>query len=136
MEAASIDNMTGDARAIRTARKMVKAMVASCRDDLCAVAELLTDELLTNAVQHGGGQFRLAASVKESKLRVVVSDHFTSVPVTVYPSGHDWERGRGMTIVAAMATNWGIERAGSDKSIWFELDLAEQGGCGGLSGLG
>jgi hypothetical protein len=41
-----------------------------------------------------------------------------------------------MTIVAAMATNWGIERAGSDKSIWFELDLAEQGGCGGLSGLG
>jgi anti-sigma regulatory factor (Ser/Thr protein kinase) len=102
----------------------VKSLIAGFRDDLAATAELLTDELLTNAVQHGGGKFDLVASIEADRLRVVVSDVWPSAPVTVYPSGHQLERGRGMTIVDAMASNWGIERSDSTKAVWFELDLA------------
>jgi len=124
MTVRSLDKMTGDAGSIPTARRRVKSLIAGFRDDLAATAELLTDELLTNAVQHGGGKFDLVASIEADRLRVVVSDVCPSAPVTVYPSGHQLERGRGMTIVDAMASNWGIERSDSTKAVWFELDLA------------
>jgi anti-sigma regulatory factor (Ser/Thr protein kinase) len=120
---ATLDQITGDAQSITAARRAVRAMVAGYRDDLAAVAELLTDELLTNAVLHGGGQFGLTARVDETRLRVIVSDVLSSERVTVYPPGHELEYGRGMTIVDAMASKWGVERHGSEKSIWFELDL-------------
>jgi anti-sigma regulatory factor (Ser/Thr protein kinase) len=120
----TVDQMIGDAQSIATARRAVRALVAGNRDDLAALAELLTDELLTNAVLHGGGQFSLTARADGKRLRVSVSDRFSSERVTVYPPGHELEYGRGMTIVDAMASKWGIERHGSEKSIWFELDLA------------
>jgi anti-sigma regulatory factor (Ser/Thr protein kinase) len=124
MTTRSLDKMTGDAGAIPAARRQVKSMIAEIREDLAATAELLTDELLTNAVQHGGGKFYLVAKIEADRLRVVVSDVWPSAPVTVYPSGHQLERGRGMTIVDAMASSWGIERSDSRKAVWFELDLA------------
>lgn len=123
MRVKSLEQITGDARSIPDARRVVRGMVAAWGDELSSVAELLTDELLTNAVEHGGGQFALTASIEEKQLRVVVTDLSSSAPVTVYPAGHDLERGRGMTIVDAVATNWGIDRSGSEKSIWFELHL-------------
>ena len=103
---------------------MVRTLAAESGSDLAAVAELLTDELLTNAVRHGGGQFSLQAAIERSRLRVIVSDLWSSAPMTVYPPGHDLEHGRGMTIVDAMATKWGVERRDAEKSVWFELDLA------------
>jgi anti-sigma regulatory factor (Ser/Thr protein kinase) len=124
MQVESLEKMTGDARSIPDARRLVKAMVVGRGDELAAVAELLTDELLTNAVGHGGGQFSLTASIDGQRLRVAVSDLRPSAPVTVYPPGHELERGRGLTIVDAVATDWGIDRLSSEKSVWFELHLA------------
>jgi anti-sigma regulatory factor (Ser/Thr protein kinase) len=124
MTATRIDKMTGDVSSIAAARAMVREMTAARRGDLAAVAELLVDELLTNAVEHGGGQFSLAAAIEEERLRVVVTDMRRSVPVTVYPPGHVLDHGRGMTIVDAMASRWGVEPLGAEKSIWFELDLS------------
>jgi anti-sigma regulatory factor (Ser/Thr protein kinase) len=123
MPGRSLEKMIGDAGSIAAARKMVRTMTSECEPDVAAVAELLTDELLTNAVQHGGGQFSLEAAIESSRLRVVVSDLWSSAPVTVYPPGHELEHGRGMTIIDAMATKWGVERLDSEKSVWFELDL-------------
>jgi anti-sigma regulatory factor (Ser/Thr protein kinase) len=124
MPVKSLDKMHGNAESIPTARRMVRELTAAQRDDLAAVAELLTDELLTNAVVHGGGQFLLHAEIERDRLRVVVSDVELSAPVTVGPPGHVLEHGRGMTIVEAMASSWGVDRLGSEKSVWFELDLA------------
>lgn len=119
----TIDKMIGDEKSIAAARQAVRALTAGSRDDRYAIAELLADELLTNAVVHGGGQFTLAAWVDETRLRVIVSDQSSSAPLDVFPPGHELEYGRGLTIVDAMASKWGIERCGSEKSIWFELDL-------------
>jgi anti-sigma regulatory factor (Ser/Thr protein kinase) len=84
---------------------------------------LLADELLTNAVAHGGGKFSLAARLDGTLLRVAVSDQSSSAPVKVYPPDNNLEHGRGLRIVDATASKWGIERRGSEKAVWFELDL-------------
>lgn len=104
---------------------MVRAMTARHRADLAETAELITDELATNAVRHGGGRFTMRASVDRQRLRVSVTDRRGSSPVTVYSPGHDLETGRGLTIVEAMASSWGIERQSAEKMIWFELDLPD-----------
>lgn len=124
MPARSLDKIVGGAGSIAAARKMVRALTHGHPDDVSAVAELLTDELLTNAVVHGGGEFTLAAGIEGGWLRVVVSDSTPTAPVTVFGPGHDLDGGRGMTIVNSLATRWGVERSGSDKAIWFELALA------------
>jgi hypothetical protein len=57
---------------------------------------------------------------------VTVSDTAAESPVTVFAPGHDLDRGRGLTIVAALASRWGIEREQDAKEIWFELDLGSR----------
>jgi anti-sigma regulatory factor (Ser/Thr protein kinase) len=123
MSTAASSTISGDARSIPGARRMVRALTARYRADLAETAELLTDELVTNAVMHGGGRFTVRASIDPERLRVTVSDRWGSSPVTVFDPGHDRESGRGLTIVEAMASRWGIERHDSEKWIWFEIEL-------------
>jgi anti-sigma regulatory factor (Ser/Thr protein kinase) len=87
------------------------------------VAELLTDELVTNAVVHGGGRFHLSAVIDEHSLRVRVKDEQVSGSLPVAAAGHDRDRGRGLTIVEALASHWGIECQETGKWVWFEIDL-------------
>lgn len=88
------------------------------------VIELLSSELLANAVLHGpegaaiGVQLRCADEV----VRVSVSDQGQESPVVMHnePSA---PTGRGMAIVEAMSSRWGIEEHDDGKTVWFELDL-------------
>jgi anti-sigma regulatory factor (Ser/Thr protein kinase) len=117
--------MSGDERSIRSARRMVRALTTEYREELGETAELLADELVTNAVRHGGGQFTITASIEDRRLRVTVSDRESSSQVIVNRSGHHRDQGRGLTLVDAMASSWGIERDETEKSVWFEIDLSE-----------
>lgn len=114
--------MTGDAGSVRTARTVVRDLMAREPADVRDVAVLLTDELVTNALVHGGGRFCLDVEVRSDAVRVAVADRGAGEPRVLHPSG-DREHGRGMAIVDALAASWGVDREHARKVVWFELPL-------------
>jgi anti-sigma regulatory factor (Ser/Thr protein kinase) len=85
------------------------------------VAVLLTSELVTNAIQHQTGTtITLAISCVCDQLRVAVHDSSRRVPVQV-DAPADAEAGRGLMLVASLSNNWGFNRTGAGKSVYFTL---------------
>lgn len=81
-------------------------------------AALLVSELVTNAVVHGGGKVEVAVLLIADRVRVEVHDHGKGLPVG--PDEPD-ESGRGLLIVDAVASAWGVEAGDDGKRVWFEL---------------
>ena len=86
-------------------------------------AELLTSEIVTNAVTHG-------ASGPSDELTVrVVADGYVRVEVVDPGPPFDLaaaERaphpgGWGLFLVDALATAWGVDPEGAGKKVWFEI---------------
>ncbi|GAA3197784.1 ATP-binding protein [Dactylosporangium siamense] len=84
--------------------------------------ELLLCELVTNAVVHAGGVTAVRLGLDEETLRVTVCDHVTAPPVTRH-AAPDADHGRGLALVEALATRWGVDRAqpATGKCVWLEL---------------
>jgi hypothetical protein len=94
-------------------------------------ALLCVAELAANAVLHGRGPFRVAVSQLEDGVRVEVLDaRGDDVPIAVPPSGvaaaviADSTTGRGLQLVAAVATRWGVVTRAGEKSVWAEIGEA------------
>jgi serine/threonine-protein kinase RsbW len=88
-----------------------------------AVVELLTSELVANAVVHGPqhGSILVGTRAHDGRFEVAVSDESPQVPV-VRDSGPLDEGGRGMMLVELMAVDWGVRvEDGLRKSVWFQV---------------
>lgn len=90
------------------------------------VVELLTSELLANAVLHGPQDGIVGVRLKTSDklLRVTVTDRAPTAPVVLHPDPIE-PSGRGMAIVEAMSNRWGVDLASGGKAVWFELELGD-----------
>ena len=88
------------------------------RDD----AALLVTELVTNVVDHVGGEAGLALELELSDgwLRVSVADGSSVRPV-VRELDSENPRGRGLRLVRAIADRWGAEDHQGGKRVWLEL---------------
>lgn len=104
---------------------------SSVRAAICAwgvpvdpyVAALLTSELVTNAIRHEAGDtIKLFISCSCGHLRVYVHDSSRTWPVPLNPAP-DAEAGRGLTLVASLATDWGVYRTPGGKAVYFTLAL-------------
>ncbi|MDF3298570.1 ATP-binding protein [Streptomyces tropicalis] len=85
------------------------------------VAELLTSELVTNALVHTDHDAVLTACVAPHGLRVEVRDFVARRPrPRATGGGHD-THGRGLFLVQSLADAWGVRAHGVGKSVWFEL---------------
>ena len=98
-------------------------------------AHLLTSELVTNAVRHGGTPAHDRITVRISlhrRLRVEVTDA---------GEGFRWGRlgatdpmrgdgGLGFLLIAELASSWGVE-SGPPTRVWFELDPRRPFDAGG-----
>jgi anti-sigma regulatory factor (Ser/Thr protein kinase) len=84
-------------------------------------AELLTSELVTNAIAHEAGEtVMLTITCICGQLRVDVHDTSCDEPVPV-DVPLDAETGRGLMLVATLATDWGYHRTSSGKAVYFTL---------------
>jgi anti-sigma regulatory factor (Ser/Thr protein kinase) len=84
-------------------------------------AVLLASELVTNAITHEtGGSVTLGIGCFRGRLRVDVYDTSRSFPVVSDAPG-DAETGRGLMLVAALATEWGFYRTPAGKAVYFTL---------------
>ena len=103
------------------ARAWVRDLCATC--DLDAVSEdaaLMVSELVTNVFLHARTDCLIRAEVGDHVMRVEVADEDeTAVRPLVSADGS--ERGRGLSIVATLATAWGVEYQPAGKTVWFTL---------------
>ncbi|WP_251067473.1 ATP-binding protein [Streptomyces sp. ISL-36] len=86
------------------------------------VAELLTSELVTNALIHTDHGAVVTATVVPDSLRVEVRDFVPGLPEPDVPFADDGTHGRGLVLVEALADSWGVEDHGVGKVVWFELN--------------
>ncbi|WP_433232469.1 ATP-binding protein [Actinomadura formosensis] len=87
---------------------------------------LMVDELVTNAVVHGTGPVRLALCIDGAVLTAEVGDADPAAPAApaAPPGVPDWsEGGRGLLLVAALATEFGARPAPPGKTVWFTRHL-------------
>jgi len=99
---------------------MIRALAGQCSPDLCDMAELVADEVITNAVTHGGGRFRLSALATDESVTVIVSDERPTAPMVQNGEPEDLG-GRGMRIVDLMSTAWGCQGIDVGKEVWFTM---------------
>ncbi|MEV5583752.1 ATP-binding protein [Streptomyces parvus] len=95
---------------------------------LTADLQLIATELATNAVRHGLPPVRatLSLSLRTESVRVAVTDagpSFDPEPVIASweHSAGDACHGRGLMLVAALSTAWGVDRLDLGQRVWAEL---------------
>ncbi len=88
-------------------------------------AQLATSELVANAVRHAGTGLVLSVSLEEGVV-IAIEDSRPEIrhPVLVGP-GSMAESGRGLHIVAAVSSDWGIRATPTGKAVWFALALPD-----------
>ena len=108
----------------RAARRDLRtALEARLEPDALATVELLTTELVTNAVQHARSTAQVTAAVTPRGLRIAVADAGPGVPSVRYGGPPEAERGRGLALVESLSSAWGIEQSAAGKAVWFEVAL-------------
>lgn len=93
------------------------------------VAQLLTSELVTNAVVHARSDIELVLKLNADILRVEVRDRKAALPANRGAAVDD-DAGRGIRVVDSLAHRWGASRTGERKVVWFELVLSETDATG------
>lgn len=110
------------------ARRTLRQLFAAARvdRDTSETAVLLATELVTNAVEHGRGSAYLDATVEAGAIRLEVTDSSTVEPRPNTEVSDLDERGRGLILIDALASRWGVRPQPEGKTVWCELDLATQ----------
>lgn len=114
----------------KVARDMVAALLtATDHPSLVDTARLLVSEVVTNAFRHAAALvLTVEATVSLGSLTVRVSDadhRHQPTERRCFPDATA-EHGRGLALVNALATGWGVSVCGNThrtgKSVWFVLD--------------
>lgn len=112
-----------DLRAVPEARRELRELLRHWGNPgRSEIAELLTSELVTNALVHTDREAVLTAVVEPSQLRVEVRDFTARRPRVCAPDTGDGTHGRGLVLVNSLADAWGVQAHEVGKSVWFELD--------------
>jgi anti-sigma regulatory factor (Ser/Thr protein kinase) len=121
------------ARARRAVRQVLRTWKVPDADPARQVwgdLELVVGEVAANAARFCVGRFRVTVQAHRGHVRMDVLDQGTSTDplrLTVEPPAPDAESGRGLSIVAALASRWGAERVRtsvdghSGTRVWAEL---------------
>jgi anti-sigma regulatory factor (Ser/Thr protein kinase) len=97
-------------------------------DGLVEDAVLAAAELASNAILHAGGDFELVVRPLQEGARIEIIDRRPDlVPTAVPVAGNapaprsESTIGRGLKIVAILASRWGYTTSASSKSVWIEV---------------
>ncbi|GGV73917.1 ATP-binding protein [Streptomyces massasporeus] len=112
-----------DLRAVPEARRALRELLGQWgKHGQSDVAELLTSELVTNAIVHTDHDAVLTATVGPHGLRVEVRDFVARRPRLRVPVADEGTNGRGLLLVQSLADAWGVRPHGVGKAVWFELE--------------
>ncbi|MGW0710157.1 ATP-binding protein [Streptomyces sp. NPDC002643] len=112
-----------DLKAVPEARRALRELLRQWgRPGRSEIAELLTSELVTNALIHTDHDAVLTATVSPGGLHVEVRDFVGRRPTPQLPAADDGIHGRGLLLVQSLADAWGVRPHGVGKAVWFDLD--------------
>lgn len=118
-----------DLRAVPETRHALRALLEDWgKPGRSDTAELLTTELVTNALVHTDGDCVLTATVGPDALYVEVRDFTGRIPSPRVPRPDEGTSGRGLMLVQCLADAWGVRTQGGGpgevggKVVWFELE--------------
>nr|MDT0664135.1 ATP-binding protein [Micromonospora sp. DSM 115978] len=121
-------DLPANPRAAGWARRLVTELLEAWnRREDAEVARLLVSEVVTNAVRFVGARhaLRLEVVADDLRVRIAVIDGSDQAPYLRDASDTD-ESGRGMHLIAALASEWGVRDADPEetepgKGVWFDL---------------
>ncbi|MFE7034913.1 ATP-binding protein [Streptomyces sp. NPDC057621] len=112
-----------DLRAVPEVRRALRELLAHWgRPGRSETAELLTSEIVTNALVHTDQEALFTATIGPRGLRVEVRDFEARRPRLRIPNPDEGTHGRGLILVQSLADSWGVRMHGVGKAVWFELD--------------
>jgi anti-sigma regulatory factor (Ser/Thr protein kinase) len=116
--------LPADLSSVRRARLFARDVVCDWGfADLADDVQLGTSELITNAVKHAGTQVLLTLSLGT----VLTVEAHDAEPQLRRPAGEQGDpmaaSGRGLHIIAAISSDWGIRQSPRGKAVWFTLPL-------------
>ncbi|MFE0134481.1 SpoIIE family protein phosphatase [Streptomyces sp. NPDC059037] len=117
--------LLGGVEAAPRARAFATGVLASWRfpPELHDLGVLAASELVANSLQHGTPPMRLRLRRTDRRLIIEVTDGDDHLPRRRRAEPAD-EAGRGIAIVATIASNWGSRRTpGGGKAVWCEFAL-------------
>ncbi len=112
--------------AVSRARKFTVAALGGSPSTVAEDAELVVAELVTNAFLHGKPPVSVRLLQHRDGARVEVIDHGPRPPVRMRDTGQAMT-GRGLSLVEAVSSRWGVEQREHGKVIWAEIGLDGQG---------
>jgi anti-sigma regulatory factor (Ser/Thr protein kinase) len=107
------------AAAVPAARRFVRDVLSEQSQQIAEAAELMACELATNSVRHAETGFELVIELHD-EIRIEVRDSGRGRPQLLSPRLTD-TRGRGLRIVEAMSSAWGVVSIDGGKAVWFTL---------------
>lgn len=118
-------DLLGGIEAAPRARAFASGVLSSWRFpvELKDLGVLATSELVANSLQHGTPPMRLRLRRTDRRLIIEVTDGDDHLPLRRHAEPAD-EAGRGISIVATIASSWGSRRTpGGGKAVWCEFAL-------------
>ena len=115
---------------VRQARLFARDVVREWQcDRLADDVQLAVSELITNAVRHAGTDVVMTLRLTD-ELQVEVRDsHAEMIDRTPRaPEDPFATSGRGLHIVAAVSSDWGVTTLDDGKTVWFTLTLPDTSG--------
>ena len=113
---------------VAAARRFVRGGLTR-GSDAWETAQLLVSETVTSALDQsaparGSGTLEVGYALVGRRLRVEVSDD--GGPARLRRRIHAVRpvRGRGLELVCALASRWGVRESSAGRTIWFEVDLS------------
>ena len=112
--------LEAEPEAVPRARRLVRSALSGLPPEVAADAELVVSELVTNAALHGEAPITVRVLL-DRWVRVEVEDARRTAPI-MPRSNTEAMTGRGLAMVAALSSGWGMELAASGgKVVWAEL---------------
>lgn len=117
-----------DTSEIGMVRKLLRRLLSSWRLDPLVEegdVELLATEIATNALRHAGTDATVVVRYLGDAIRVEVRDGSSVLPHVRAPDATE-PGGRGLPLVDALSSRWGVTETVEGKRVWFEIATKAQ----------
>lgn len=112
------------ATSVAAARRFVTRALAGVEPAALDTVVLMVSELATNCVRHAQTSYTVTVRRTGGEVEVEVADGGAGHARVRHPAPHD-THGRGLQIVSALATAWGVDEdpKQAGKTAWFRYVL-------------